>query len=162
MTGFDFSPNAIVEAQKRSATYQTDINTNFFIQDATVAWALPANKFDFVLDCFATTDIESLEGREAAVAEIIRVLKPGGFVLVYVMSEDDIYHKDMIAQFPAHEPNSFFHPRTKKFEKVFTREELISLYCGVELIVEERVPKKAVFYDKEYFCNHYWMIFKKQ
>lgn len=162
MTGFDFSSNAITEARKRSATCETDINTNFFVQDATLTWALPANAFDFVLDCFATTDIESQEGREKAVAEMIRVLKPGGFICVYVMSEEDTYHKDMIAQFPAHEPYSFFHPKTKKFEKVFTHGELIGLYDGVELIVEERVPKNAVFYDKEYFCNHYWMVFKKQ
>ena len=161
MTGFDFSSNAIIEAQKRSVAHQTDINTKFFIQDATLTWELPANTFDFVLDCFATTDIESQQGREKAIAEMIRVLKPGGFILVYVMSEEDTYHKDMIAQFPAHESYSFFHPKTQKFEKVFTREELISLYSAVELIVEERVSKNAVFYDKEYLCNHYWMVFKK-
>jgi len=162
MTGFDFSPSAIMEAQRRSAIYQTDINAHFFIQDATLTWALPANTFDFVLDCFATTDIESQQGREKAVSEMIRVLKPGGFILVYVMSEEDAYHKDMIAQFPAHESYSFLHPKTKKFEKVFTREELIGLYNAVELIVEERMSKNAVFNDKEYFCNHYWMVFKKQ
>jgi ubiquinone/menaquinone biosynthesis C-methylase UbiE len=162
MTGFDFSPHAIIEAQRRSAIYQADINTNFFIQDATLTWALPSNTFDFVIDCFATTDIGSQQGREKAVIEMIRVLKPGGFILVYVMSEEDAYHKDMIAQFPAHESHSFFHPKTKKFEKVFTREELIDLYSAVELIVEERVPKNAFFNDKEYFCNHYWMVFKKR
>lgn len=161
MTGFDFSSNAIIEAKKRSVMYQTDINTNFFVQDVTSTWEFSAETFDFVIDCFATTDIESQHGREKAVAEMIRVLKPGGFILVYVMSEEDAYHKDMIARFPAHEPYSFFHPKTKKFEKVFTREELIGLYGAAELIVEERVPKTAVFYDKEYFCNHYWMIFKK-
>ena len=32
----------------------------------------------------------------------------------------------------------------------------------VELIVEERMPKKAIFNGKEYSCNHYWMVFKKQ
>lgn len=162
MTGFDFSPNAITEARKRSSLCQTDINANFFIQDATVAWSFSANIFDFVLDCFATTDIESQQGREKAVAEMIRVLKPGGFILVYVMSEEDMYHKDMITRFPAHEPYSFLHPKTKKFEKVFTREELIGLYSGVKLIAEERMPKKALFYGKEYFCNHYWMVFKKK
>lgn len=162
MTGFDFSSNAIIEARKRSTISQTDINTNFFIQDATLPWALPDNTFDFVLDCFATTDIESQQGREKAIAEMIRVLKPGGFILVYVMSEEDTYHKDMIAQFPAHEPYSFLHPKTKKFEKVFTRKELIDLYNAVELVVEERIPKNAIFNDKEYSCNHYWMIFKKQ
>lgn len=161
MTGFDFSTNAIIEAQKRSIAYKADMHTHFFIQDATIKWVLPDNTFDFVIDCFATTDIESQQGREKAIAEMIRVLKPGGFILVYVMSEEDQYHKDMIARFPAHEPYSFLHPKTKKFEKVFTREELISLYSDVELILQERVPKNAVFYDKEYFCNHYWMVFKK-
>src|SRR5207244_11033960 len=103
----------ILEAQKRSIIYKTDKNTHFFTQDATTAWALPSNTFDFVLDCFATTDIESQQGRKQAVAEMIRVLKPGGFILVYVMSEEDMYHKDMIAHFPAHEAYSFFHPKTK-------------------------------------------------
>lgn len=162
MTGFDFSAHAIIEAQKRSIVYEMNKNTRFFIQDATTSWALPSGTFDFVLDCFATTDIESRQGREHAVAEMIRVLKPGGFILTYVMSEDDAYHKDMIAHFPAHEAYAFFHPETKKFEKVFIREELLDLYADVELIVEERMPKKAIFNGKEYSCNHYWMVFKKQ
>jgi len=68
MTGFDFSSNAINEARKRSAACQRDMNTNFFVQDATEPWALSDNTFDFVFDCFATTDIESRHGRERAVS----------------------------------------------------------------------------------------------
>jgi hypothetical protein len=78
------------------------------------------------------------------------------------MSEEDTYHKNMIARFPAHEQNSFFHPKTGKFEKVFTRKELIGLYASAALIIEERIAKNAIFYGEEYSCNHYWMIFKKQ
>ncbi len=161
MTGFDFSKSAITEARKRALEAGIEPHAQFFIQDATKAWQFPSDKFDFGIDCFASTDIESTEGREFARNEFIRVIKPGGYLLVYTLSTDDEFHKEMVKVSPAKEKNAFFHPTTGKFEKTFERDELVSFYKDLKLVQEERVKKKATFFGKEYDCKHFWMVFQK-
>lgn len=160
MTGFDFSPKAIEVANLRAKNIGVDGNVRFVVQDATKRWNFSSNSFDFAIDCFATTDIESAQGRQFAVSEMIRVVKPKGNILVYVMSTDDAFHKEMIKKSPAHEPNAFVHT-TGKFEKVFTREEILGYYPELRIVAEERVPKIATFFGKEYQCNHHWIVFEK-
>ena len=61
MCAFDFSENAILEARKRAKEIGIEKNVNFFVQDATERWNFENNSFDFAIDCFASTDIESAE-----------------------------------------------------------------------------------------------------
>ncbi|MBI2033352.1 MAG: class I SAM-dependent methyltransferase [Candidatus Levybacteria bacterium] len=159
MTGIDFSVTAIKEAKKR-ADYAHAAST-LVVHDATTRWPFASNAFDIAIDCFATTDIESEKGRQFAVNEMIRVVKPSGYILVYVMSTDDEFHKKMLKESPADEKNAFIHPTNGKFEKIYDREEILLLYKRLKLVAEERLAKTAVFFGKKYACNHYWMIFKK-
>lgn len=159
MTAFDFSPAAITEAHKRAQ--RAKIKVDFCTQDATEKWPFASNTFDFGIDCFASTDIESPEGRLFAKNEMVRVLKKDGYLLVYTLSTDDEFHQEMMNISPAEEPNAFYHPSTGKFEKTFDRDELRSLYRGLRLVEEKRVEKTTEFFGKQYACKHYWMVFKK-
>ena len=133
MHGFDFSPNAIVEANKRSK--EAKINSTIFsVQDATKHWNYDSNYFNFGIDCFASTDIESKRGREEAIAEMYRVIKPGGYLLAYLLSIDDEFHKEMIAKATGEEPNAFRHESTGKFEKAFNEKEILDLYKNFKII----------------------------
>lgn len=161
MTGIDFSPAAIKEAKKRAKQRNAENSTKFVIHDATTLWPFDANTFDIAIDCFATTDIETANGRTFAGKEMARVLKPGGYVLAYLLSPQDEFHKEMLQKSPSNEKNSFTHPTTGKFEKTFDREEIVELYGDLKLIEETRIEKKTIFFDKEYNCYHHWMIFKK-
>lgn len=159
MTGIDFSPAAIKEARKRAK--EANIKTQLLIMDATVPWKFGSNTFDVAIDCFATTDIETEQGRAFAVKQMIRVLRPQGYILVYVMSTDDEFHKKMVKESPANEKNAFLHPTTGKFEKSYDREELLNLYAGLKLIEEKRIEKLTSFFGKEYNCKHFRMVFQK-
>src|SRR6185503_13228309 len=106
--------NAIKEAKKRA----NKSGAQFIVADATKKWPFKANVFDFGIDCFASTDIESPKGRSFAISEMMRVLKPGGYFLAYLLSIDDEFHKNMIQKSPAKERNSFLHS-TGKFEKTY-------------------------------------------
>lgn len=161
MTGLDFSPFAITEAIKRAKKDKIDSKTHFLIHDVIKTWPFESSNFDFAIDCFATTDIESPRDRKFAVAEMIRMLKPKGYILVYVMSTDDEFHQQMLKESPAKEKNAFLHPTTGKFEKVFDRDELLELYSGLKLIEEKRIKKATSFFGREYVYNNYWMIFQK-
>jgi SAM-dependent methyltransferase len=127
MRAFDFSSVAVVEARRRASALGIG-SVEFSVHDATTSWPYPNDSFDFVVDCFASTDIESVAGREFARDQIFRVLRPGGVLLLYTLSTDDEFHHEMIKQYPAEEPNSFRHPSNSKFEKVFDREELVNFF----------------------------------
>lgn len=159
-TGIDFSPAAIKEARRR-AKLDGVKKAHFFVHDVTKPWPFNAGNFDIVIDCFATTDIETAKGREFVAKEISRVLKSGGYLCVYLLSTDDEFHKEMIKISPAKEKNAFINPKTGKFEKTFDRQELINFHKNFKLIAEERIEKIAVFFGKEYKCKHHWMIFQK-
>jgi SAM-dependent methyltransferase len=158
MTGLDFAENAILEAKKRNK-YE---NVEFYVQDVTKKWLIEDSSLDFGIDCFASTDIDSEEGRKFAVNEFKRVIKKGGYLLVYTLSVDDEFHKKMINKYPNEQKNAFNHPENNKFEKVFDREELKLLYKDFNWIKEVRIEKNAVFHGKGYKCNHFWLILEKK
>ena len=160
MKDIDFSNNAIAEAKKRAQQSNTK-NIHFNVHDATVQWPYPDNTFDFGIDCFASTDIDSPSGRVFARDEMKRVLKKGGFLLVYTLSTDDEYHQELIQKNPSKEKNSFTHPTTGKFEKVFDKQELTDFYKDFEWVEEQRVEKEAEFFGKKYHCKHFWLVLKK-
>ena len=159
MVGFDFSPAAIEEAKKR-AEAAIVTSAHFLVADATKKWPFESEWFDFGIDCFASTDIESLERRRYAISEMRRVLKPEGYVLAYLLSVDDEFHKEMIANSAVSERNAFVHP-TGKFEKTYDEQDIIDVFKDFEVVRKKRVPKKALFGDKEYGCNHFWLVFRK-
>jgi len=159
--GFDFSEVAIKEANNRGRENNISDKVKFNVMDATESWKYPDNFFDFGIDCFASTDIEEPKRRQFAVHEMYRVLKPGGYFLVYVMSTDDEFHKKMIKEYPAEEENAFYNSGNGKFEKVFSGEELNTMYKNFTLIKSRRIEKTAEFFGDSYYCKHHWRIYKK-
>lgn len=162
MTAFDFSSYAITEAKKRAHAAGVAHAVDFIAHDATTPWPVASNSMDFAIDCFASTDIATPVGRAFARDEFQRVLKSGGLLLVYTLSTDDEFHKEMLAQHPGQEKNSFLHPTTGKFEKVFDREELQDFYKDFTWVEEQRVEKEAEFFGKKYHCKHFWLVLQKK
>ncbi len=161
MYGFDFSEVAIKEANNRAGENNVSDKVQFEVMDATEPWKYGSDFFDFGIDCFASTDIEEPTRRQFAVDQMYRVLKPGGYFLVYVMSTDDEFHKEMIKKFPAEEKNAFYNSVNGKFEKVFSEEELNDMYKKFTLIESRRIEKTAEFFGESYYCKHHWRIYKK-
>src|SRR3989344_4202591 len=150
MTGIDFSYNAIAEAKKRAQEAGVADKARFLVQDATLPWPIESNSLDFAFDCFGSTDIESVEGRRAALNNLIQVLKPGGYLMVYLLSTDDQFQIEMIIKSPGPDEGSFIHTVNGKYEKAFTVDEVKQFYKDLNLRTLERVPKKDIFFGKEY------------
>lgn len=161
MEAFDFSSVAIEEAKKRMLAAAVSTALHFRVHDATELWPFENESFDFAIDCFASTDIDSLSGRTFARDELRRILKPNGYLFVYTLSTDDTFHQEMRKTSPAVEKNSFLHPTNGKFEKVFDEEELKTFYQNWKLIEKKRISKTATFFDKNYSCSHFWIMLQK-
>jgi ubiquinone/menaquinone biosynthesis C-methylase UbiE len=158
-TGLDFSQNAIDEAKKRAAV--SGSGAKFIVYDATKEYPFTANSFDFAYDCFGSTDIEDPAARQAAREHILRVLKPGGFLMIYLLSTYSEYQDKMVALSPGPEAGSFIHPESGKFEKAFTEEEIKQAYSQFDLIQFEKVPKVDTYDGQDYRANHIYAVFQK-
>ena len=163
MTGFDFSEVAIKESDKRAREKKiSSEKMQFVMQDATVEWPWPSASFDFGIDCFASTDIESPVGRAFARNEFMRVLKPSGFLFIYAISHKSPFHSQLLKTSPQPERNTYAHP-SGKIDKVYDEKELRKFYSSF-LISEFRTikkPKGGMFYGKEHDCENFWVIVKK-
>ena len=160
MYGFDFSDVAIEEAKRRAK--EINSSANFLVQDATLAWDFDSDYFDFVIDCYASTDIESEVGRSFARNEIYRVLKSGGYFLAVLLSSDSDYHNEIALSSAGPEKNTFLHPLTGKFEKTFDEVEIESFYGDFNLVAKEKISKISEFLGKKYNVKTLWYVFQKR
>lgn len=161
MVGLDFSQAAIKEAHTRASQAGVAEMARFIVQDATKTYPLQEGSFDFAYDCFGSTDIESPEGRMAARDNTVRILKPGGFLMVYLLGTDSEYQDEMVATSPGPEAGSFIHPLSGKFEKAFTDDEVTHFYEQLELLHIEQISKTDVYDGKKYQAKHVYAVFQK-
>lgn len=157
MTAFDFSDAAITEAKNRAGKVSKQIE--FLLHDATVRWPFPDRSFDFGVDCFASSDIETSEGRVFARDEFARVLKPGSYLFVYALGASSVFQGKMIHESPGPENNSFLHP-SGKFEKAYDEQELLDFYSGFHLREKKITHGETEFYGKMYATENYWCVFQ--
>lgn len=155
VTGFDFSPHAVTTARNRAK--QAGVHATFLVADATKRWPLAAHMFDVGIDCFASSDIESASGRAAARAEFLRVLRPGGYLLVYAISHTSPFHRAMQRKYPAAQFGGMHHPNGK-FEKMCSWPELAELYEGFSIVQRRTLKGESSFYGRRYRTENLWLL----
>jgi len=146
VVGIDISPESIKTSQKNSKIFHLDDSVQFEVGDATKL-RFPSNSFDIVYSFSVIDHIPTGEGRQQAINEMARVVKPEGHVVNTG-------------------PNLFFLPGTiltkyaqikgsfKSFEHRFTYFEMRDMLKKANL--------KIVSFDSEYLytpdetiCNRY-------
>ena len=106
MRAFDFSKNAIEEAIYRLEKTCYSKSVIFNIADATQEWDYDENHFDFIIDCFGSSDIESYAGRELVLDQALKLLKPGGFYFLQIDSPELGVFKEFFEKSPGIEKNT--------------------------------------------------------
>lgn len=150
IVGVDFAPQAIKEAKERSKAQVV-----FKVVDLTKNWPFEDAHFDAVIDCNTTICIPN-PGRKKAVIEAHRVLKPGGYYLFYGVATTE-----MVQKFPGSEPNSCIFPRTGKFERQYTKKELIQTYKSFDLVNLKRINGSDIIEGKSTKFSLWVGLFKK-
>ncbi len=161
MEAFDFSASAIKTAKSRIPAKVAG-KISFSKHDAVRRWPFPRDHFDFVIDCFASTDIDGVKNRKLAGSELYRVLKPGGYFFIYTNSTKSELYKTMLqASYRVDEPNAFYYPGINKFEKVFDEAELDALYCRFVLREKRSVRRRSKVIGRQCAWEHFWRIYQK-
>lgn len=162
MTGFDFSEVAIQEATKRMSA-EIMSHCKLLVADAIETWPFSDETFDIGIDCFASTDIETLHGRQKARDEFCRVLKPNGILLVSAMADSSPYHRSLVDNNPGEEAGAFLRS-SGKFEKTFSKTELLNFYTKkfsvetIELLTTKKIIEE---HGAEEISENWWIVLRK-
>ncbi|GHP00742.1 hypothetical protein KSF_107890 [Reticulibacter mediterranei] len=153
VTAFDFVKEAVSTLRARARLAGLSINSSVGVMDC--AWPYADATFDLIVDNTASMSI----GYEAGIAvcrqETVRVLKAGGYLLLYTLAEDDPF----LWAFPKGEEPSTRVTPDGKIERLFAAAELRKLYSRLHLIHQERRTKPAS--DTKAERRGHWMLFQK-
>lgn len=137
MFGFDFSEVAITEAMRRQEQLSLPERVHFRVHDAISLWPYSNQEFDFVIDCFGSSDIEPEEGRQNVLNEALRVLKPGGYYFLQIDSPEMGFFAERFNKTPGPERNTLLFPNGK-VEAVLTELDIANWHHPLAIIEVRR------------------------
>ena len=124
--GYDISASAVEQAQSIARSESLDLD--FSVRDIREKIPLEDASADLILDMMVSHVLSSKE-REAYLEDVLRVLKPGGWLFFKTFLLDgDRNAAEMLKQYPGSEPGSYIHPHIGVEEHVFTENEVVGLY----------------------------------
>jgi len=116
--GYDISEVAIAEAIKNAE----DLPLKFEVRSMTEPLPDADNSTTLVLDMMSSHFLHKAE-REALLAEIVRVLKPGGWLFFKSFLQDgDLHTARLIKEHPSDEAGAYIHPKIGVHEYVWSEE----------------------------------------
>ena len=158
--GIDYINFAVEYAINRSKKEKVQNLTHFVVADLTESWNFEDNYFDIAIDSLTTVGLEK-KGREYCRDEMYRTLKPAGIALIRVVSTDDELEKELMEKYPGPELNSSIWPETGKFQKNFTKKELLNFYKMFDILDFKKRTKRAIKIGKEFTATNWWVILRK-
>ena len=158
--GIDYVKSSIEHAKK--AASNNDVSSRLILTKAFMdrKWPFKDNFFDVAIDCFASIDVETKKGRETYKKEMLRTLKPGGYVLVMAVAAEDEIESELIRTSPGKERNSTIWPGGK-FQKDYDENELREFYDEFEIMKVRKIKKPAFKLNRNYTATNYWMVLRK-
>jgi len=155
MTGLDFSPYAIEEAKRRST------EGAFILADACNPWPFSDESFDFVIDCWASADIESQTGRENVRNEAHRVLRPAGLYFLQIDTPDTGLFQRLTQDLPGPEKNTILLPNGK-VEALLSRSDIAAWNHPLKLTdVEFRQETTLKIFGYQEPYEYIWLVAEK-
>ena len=128
-SGFDISAEAIASAEELSLADGLDIT--YCVQSMDGNIDLPDNSVDLVLDMMASHFLNESQ-RDVFVKELVRVLKPGGWIFYKTFLLDgDRNAKKLLKDHPcpSGEAHTYIHPHMGVAEHVSTADDIIESYA---------------------------------
>lgn len=154
VTGIELSSTAVNIAKQRAKERQLD--AEFLEGSIGKKFPFENNSFDLIIDVVSSNSLTDSE-RKVYIKEIKRVIKPVGFVYIKALCKDgDKNAENLIKMFPGKEKDTYVMPETGIIERVFSREDIESLYSDFEILSLERKHSYTII-DGKPFKRMFWL-----
>ncbi len=153
VVGIDISETALKLAKELYP------NGNFIKQSIGKTFPFDDLSFDIILDITSSNSLSESE-REIYLNEINRILKKGGYVFVRTLCKDgDTNAKNLLKSNPGKEKDTYIMPQLGLIERVFSKEDLISIYSkNFKLIHLDKETHYTKMNGKSYKRN-FWISY---
>ncbi len=123
--GYDISDVAVKEAQAAS----DGLAIEYEVRSITDPLPQKDESVTMVLDMMTSHFLKG-EERKALKAEMLRVLRPGGWLFFKsFLADEDLNVKRLLRESPADEENAYIHPKMGVYEYVWTEEALRDFFA---------------------------------
>jgi SAM-dependent methyltransferase len=158
MSGFDFSSVAITEATDRVRHLSLPATADFRVHDAVVTWPYADQIFDFVVDCFGSSDIEGWSARRYVLDESLRVLKPGGYHFLQIDTPEMGFFAERFKEAPGPENNTLVFPNGK-IEALLLDSDIVDWKHPLKLIeVRTEIETELVIFGQSAPYKYFWIV----
>ena len=122
--GYDISSEAVKLAERASK----EMPITYVARSIEGIIDLPDASVDVVLDMMTSHFLKEKERTELK-AEILRVLKPGGWLFFKsFLADQDLHVRRLLKESPSDEASSYIHPEIGVYEHVFTEDALYEFF----------------------------------
>ena len=140
-----------IDISETALKYARDLlpEGNFIKQSIGSQLPFPDHSFDIILDVTSSNSLSESE-REVYLSEIKRLLKSGGYMFLRALCKDgDKNAQTLLKTNPGKEKDTYIMPELGLIERVFSKEDLISMYSSLGEIVhvEKETIQKFLLYD---------------
>ncbi len=124
-TGYDISDEGVKQAEKAS----TGLPLKYVVRSIEGVLDMKDASVDIVLDMMTSHFLKQKE-RDALLQEVLRVLKPGGWLFhKSFLADQDMHVRRLLREHPADEPDAYIHPEIGVYEHVWTEVSLHEFFA---------------------------------
>lgn len=149
VAGVEFARTAVMEA--RRAVEAAGVGSKVKLLEQSAGERLPFSdaSFDVIADMMMLHLLNEPE-RNVYRREVIRLLKPGGYFVLYTIAADSPAAQALCAASPGPEPNSYVIPQSGMVEKGFTNNELTEMFAPLKALRLDRITEYTPAFGDEY------------
>lgn len=123
--GYDISSEGVKQAEKASE----GLLIKYTVRSIEGTLDMKDSSVDIVLDMMTSHFLKGKE-RQQLLDEVLRVLKPGGWLFYKsFLADQDMHVRRLLKEHPADEPDAYIHPELGVYEHVWTEESIHEFFA---------------------------------